>query len=514
MNEVPAGHAATPLVDGAAVFESVYRDLLRARRRIYVALWGLEEQFILHRDPNGDVTFARFCKNALAANPGLEIYLLVWDWFVGPAAAAMPGALPKPKTPPIPRAAALCRPADAGRVHVALHGNPPVGSHHQKFVLCDLDGAGASLHCLGLNLQNHCWDAHTHPFPHAYPEASRPWHDVGVRLEGPVVRDFEEEFRRRWRGATGDQLPGDQFDASAKGVTAARAVVHREQSEPSPAKQWYLDRLPRARDFVYLENQYFDDPDVTRALYTTYLDAERRGAPLSAALVLPWWEDVSSTHWPPWHPIAPWTLYNVAELRVRTAARFKLAGSDAVHVRPQGGWPEVRAPADPDRVLELARRTNQAGAAQLADEPSHFAVRVGESWVEWKDVEWVQGGVEVYRMMAARPRWPAQPVYVHSKLAIVDDAYLVGSSNVSIQSFVIDSEIEVAVEGHEEVTRFLAQLWPDLAGAAAPTDPDVHAWLGAFSLLAAQNRAAASRVGHAPASPPVGMLLPWEPFEY
>jgi phosphatidylserine/phosphatidylglycerophosphate/cardiolipin synthase-like enzyme len=514
MSEPVVGHAATPLVDGAAVFESVHRDLLRARRRVYVALWGLEEEFILHRGPDGETTFSRFCKAALAANPDLELFVLVWDWFVGQVATAMPGLLPMPKTPPVPRAEALCRPADRGRVHVALHGNPPVGSHHQKFILCDLEDTGASLHCLGLNLQNHCWDADTHPFPHAYPEASRPWHDVGVRLEGPVVRDFEEEFRRRWRAATGEELPGGQFDDSARGITRVSAVVHREQSEPSPAKQWYLARLPRARDFVYLENQYFDDPDVTKTLYTAYLEAERRGARLPIALVLPWWEDISRTHWPPWHPIAPWTLYNATELRVRTAERVKIKGSPNVHVRPPGGWPEVRAPADPDRALALANPANREGAAQFAKEPRHFAVRDGERWVEWRDVDWVEGGIEVYRMMAATARWPAQPVYVHSKLAIVDDAYLVGSSNVSHQSFVIDSEIDVAVEGHEEVTRFIEQLWPQLAGAAAPADRSVGAWLDALAAAAAHNRAAADHTGRGRPPPPVGMLLPWEPLEY
>ena len=513
MSDAAAGHAVTPLVDGAACFESVYRDLCRAQRRIYVAMWGLEEKFVLHRSPEGDVTFARFCEEALAANPQLEIFVLVWDWFVGPVAAQMPGLAPMPKTPPVPRAEALARPGDVARVHVALHGNPPIGSHHQKLVLCDLEGVGTSLHCLGLNFQNHTWDVHSHPYPPAFPEPSHPWHDVGVRIEGPVVREFEEEFRRRWRLAANEELPPGQFDGSARGTTPVRAVVHREQSDPSPAKEWYLARLPLARDFAYLENQYFDDPEVTRALYTAYLEAERREAPLSAALVLPWWDDIKNTHWPPWHPIGPWTLYNATELHVRTATRFKLKSSETVHVRPSGGWPEVRVPADPSRALEAANPANRGRAADLAEAPEHFEVLADGGWVEWKDVEWVEGGVEVYRMMAARDRWPARRVYLHSKLAIVDHAYLVGSSNVSYQSFVLDSETDVAVEGHAEVSRFIELLWPALAGAAAPADPSVRTWLAALARAAAQNRLA-SRAQRGYAAPPLGMLLPWEPLEY
>lgn len=73
------GLLVTPLHDEEA-FESVYRDLQQARWRIYVATWSLEEKFVIHKGPGGELTLADFYREALRAHPGLEVYVLVWDW--------------------------------------------------------------------------------------------------------------------------------------------------------------------------------------------------------------------------------------------------------------------------------------------------------------------------------------------------------------------------------------------------------------------------------------------------
>lgn len=294
------GHRVTPLVDGANAFASVYRDLQLARWRIYIATWALEDDFAIERGPRGDRRLADACRAALAAHPGLEIYLLVWDWEMVelPLAAGIwwPGTVGiAPEVPPVPNGDVFANPADRGRLHCALEGNPVAGSHHQKLVLCDLTGAGdpsqpsASVHCLGLNMQNTCWDRPDHPFPKAYRDSSTLWHDTGARVEGPVVAAFEHEFIRRWRDATGDELPPHQFANPLRGQTRVTALVHPEQTKhPSPIKDWYVAAIRGARDLLYLENQYFDDAEVARAIWETYLAREATGTPLAAALVLPW----------------------------------------------------------------------------------------------------------------------------------------------------------------------------------------------------------------------------------
>lgn len=184
-------------------------------------------------------------------------------------------------------------------------------------------------------------------------------------------------------------------------------------------------------------------------------------------------------------------------------------------MRPRGGWAAVREPPTPDDLMRLANPADPGGSARLADRSRHFAVRVGEEWVEWTDLEWVRGGVDVYRMMATTGRWPPHAVYVHSKLAVVDDRYTVGSSNSSYQSFVTDSEANVVIEGAGEVDDLLSRLWPHLLGRAAPLGASRREWLAAFTQAAEQNQANAdlARRGKR-AAPPVGLLLPWQPYDY
>jgi phosphatidylserine/phosphatidylglycerophosphate/cardiolipin synthase-like enzyme len=509
--EAVEGLAVTPLVDGEA-FESVYRDLRQARWRIYVATWSLEERFVVHKGPDGEVTLAECCRDLLKAHPGLEIYVLVWDWNKlelptvhgfgaigsgGPAVAPFSAA-------GLPASAPFAGPRERARLHVAAQGNKLFGSHHQKLVICDLTGDTAagqptsSVHCLGHNFENRCRDEGSHPHPNENASGGWSWHDTGVRILGPLVRDFEAEFIRRWRDATGEDLPANQLAGPPAGTTRGRVLVHVEQTEePSLIKRWYLERIAAARRFVYLENQYFDDADVAAALWRSYLAAEGRGTPAPMAVVLPWWEDLAVLAWPPWHPIGPWTKFNVTELRVRTAEQVKLKGRAEPLRRPTGGWPEVRVPPNPDELLGAAYGADPHAFERLAHKPRRFGFRAGEEWIDWKDVEWARGGIGFYRLIASNGRGADERVYVHSKLGMVDDAYTVGSSNLSYQSFVTDSEANAVVEGEAEVAAMGAKLWPVMVGEdVAERSPEE--WMRKIEETAWARG---------------GLVRPWEPWE-
>ena len=119
----------------------------------------------------------------------------------------------------------------------------------------------------------------------------------------------------------------------------------------------------------------------------------------------------------------------------------------------------------------------------------HFKVLVGDRWIEWKNIEWIEGGIDVYRMMSTSGGWPPTPVYVHSKLGIIDDSYIIGSSNIAKQSFVTDSEADIVVQGSEEVGRLITLLWPVLVGMPEEFPANGSAWLQAFRRVAALNSA-------------------------
>ena len=225
---------------------------------------------------------------------------------------------------------------------------------------------------------------------------------------------------------------------------------------------------------------------------------------------------------PPWHPFTWWTHYNITNLRVRTAKRFKVKGRSP-YVRPTGGWPGVRQAMDPDAFLKSLASSLLPGSGasrrmtlwKLFVASHHFKVLVGDRWIEWKNIEWIEGGIAVYRMMSTSGGWPPTPVYVHSKLGIIDELYIIGSSNIAKQSFVTDSEADIVVQGSEEVGRLITLLWPVLVGMPEEIPANGPAWLQAFRRVAALNAANANRAAKGVnADRPCGLLLPWRPFEY
>jgi phosphatidylserine/phosphatidylglycerophosphate/cardiolipin synthase-like enzyme len=345
-----------------------------------------------------------------------------------------------------------------------------------------------------------------------------PWHDTGVRVQGPILRDFENEFRRRWQLATRQTLPPNQFPNTPVGTSRVESKFHSEQTVSNPIKDWYLASISAAQDFVYIENQYFDDQDITRALYTRFLSAETSGNELPMAIVLPWYEAIAAL--PPWHPIRTWTTYLVTELRVRTAKRLRVRGAPTVYIRPRGGWSAVRVATDPTTAeLTIAAALNSGNsavaAALLATIRPHFEFLVGNRWVKWKNIRQISGGIDVFRMMAHAGTWPAKPVYVHSKLAIVDSAYTVGSSNINQQSFITDSESNVVVDGQREVNELIGILWTDFIANPPPLQSNPGAWLQTFRRESALNESNRKRAQRGrPSGPPAGMLIPWLPLEY
>src|SRR4029453_18735766 len=70
------------------------------------------------------------------------------------------------------------------------------------------------------------------------------WHDVTVRLEGPVVADVAQHFRMRWREVTGERL--------ASSTPSPRAGDHRVQIVRTVPERVY-EAVPDG-DFSILES--------------------------------------------------------------------------------------------------------------------------------------------------------------------------------------------------------------------------------------------------------------------
>jgi phosphatidylserine/phosphatidylglycerophosphate/cardiolipin synthase-like enzyme len=281
----------------------------------------------------------------------------------------------------------------------------PGGSHHQKFVVVrhrdrpedDVAYVG------GIDLAHNRRDGGAHegdpqgrPLTPEYGEHA-PWHDVQLRLRGPVVHDVETVFRERWD----DPVP--LVSAPWRRVADA---VRRVDSSPDP--------LPPQRDAPP------EAGDHTVQLLRTYPALPRPRA----------------------HRFAPDGERSVARGYRKAIGRAETL----VYVEDQYFWGEEvarmfgeRMQEEPSlRVLVLIPLHPDVGglnrSAQLLgrDLALDTLARIAPGRVAAFGLENPQG----------------TPVYVHAKVTVVDDTWATtGSDNFNRRSWTHDSELTAAVLG-------------------------------------------------------------------
>jgi phosphatidylserine/phosphatidylglycerophosphate/cardiolipin synthase-like enzyme len=277
------------------------------------------------------------------------------------------------------------------------------GSHHQKLVVIRHPGAAERdvAFAGGIDLCHSRRDDASHRGDPQAVQMSKhygdrpPWHDVQLRLQGPVVGALDTTFRERWndpasldmlnplawlrdklRGAdmTADRPPDQPPDPPPCGPHAVQvlrtypdahfAYDFASHGERSIARA-YSKVVPRARRLIYLEDQYLWSKQVAEL----FAQALRKSPDLHLVAVVP---------------------------------RY------------------------PDEDGRLALPPNQVGRWQ-AIETCH---RAAPERVHIFDVENHEG----------------TPVYVHAKVCVIDDVWACsGSDNFNRRSWTHDSELSCAV---------------------------------------------------------------------
>lgn len=128
-HRLESAHRAAVLIDGETYFRVLHQALRRARHSVFIVGWDLHSEVRLIRD--GDTggypeRLGKLLDTLAKRRPGLEIYLLSWDF-------AMIYAMEREF---FPRYKLEWR--THKRIHFALDGRHPVGaSQHQKVVVID-----------------------------------------------------------------------------------------------------------------------------------------------------------------------------------------------------------------------------------------------------------------------------------------------------------------------------------------------------------------------------------------
>jgi phosphatidylserine/phosphatidylglycerophosphate/cardiolipin synthase-like enzyme len=391
------GNAARVLVDGAEYFRRLY-EVLRATRPgdwVYFTDWQGDPDQVLVPDGTtiGDLL-------GEIAKKGVHVRGLLWRSH--PRLASFSEEDNFSLTQRVNRA--------GGEVLLDQRVRR-FGSHHQKLVVV-LDGStldGVAFEG-GIDLCHGRRDTNAHlgdPQPadlddDHYGEAA-PWHDVQLEVAGPAVHDIAWSFAERWR----DRAPLDS-------PTPWRLILRRasaQPSEPGPLAPDRLDGTPAGTHAVQVLRTYpkrrsrypfaeGGERSIARAYENAFAQARR----------LVYIEDQY--------------MWSLSAIRALTAAIRREPSLLVVLVVPRYPDPggAVAGPASSYGRRRVLQQLRQAGGDRIA----------------------------VYDLENAH----ATPIYVHSKLCVVDDIWMVvGSDNLNRRSWTHDSELSCAVIDEERDER-------------------------------------------------------------
>ena len=355
------------LIDGAEALPRIAAELEGATSHVHLTGWHFTPGFALTR--NDDPTILRNLLGALSTR--IDVRVLAW--------AGAPLPLFRPSRMAVRRMRdRLC---EGTRIECALDSKErPLHCHHEKTIVIDDRVAFVG----GIDLTAESGDRFDSTEHVARADVG--WHDLSVRLEGPVVADVAEHFRMRWDEVTGKTLPPTS-PIEPTGDTQAQIVrtvpEHVYSSVPHGdfgILESYVGALRSAGKLVYLENQFLWSPEIVEVLRDKLLRP----------------------------PSDDFRLVLVLPAKANT-------GTDDT----RGALAElVEADAGEGRLLA-----------------STLYARHGELY---------------------------DPVYVHAKVGIVDDAWLtVGSANLNDHSLFNDTEMNVVMRDPALVRETRLRLWAE-----------------------------------------------------
>jgi phosphatidylserine/phosphatidylglycerophosphate/cardiolipin synthase-like enzyme len=382
------------LVDGRDYYRAFFAAAMAAERSILLLGWQFDSDVELLRGPDlppgrapKDVELLTLLGRLCRERAGLEVRILAWDH-------SLVFAFERELLQRLYFEAWTC-----DRFVFRWDATVPMGgSHHQKVAI--VDGRIAFF-----GSQDICqarWDDPSHapenPQRRVRGAWQQPYHEVQVAVTGEPARSLVDLFVDRWLGATGERLAPSALVDSGSGPRPSLGL------DAIPTSL----RMPPARIGLARTIPVFPGRAPAREVASLLASAIAR---------------------------AERTLYLETQYLTSRAVRDALVARMADRQRPRLDV-VVFLPERPERLKEeLTIGAAQAEVLRSLDE----AARVhGHAFAVYH--------VRAGERGAAGARSPVF-VYIHSKLAIVDDrVFVVGSANLTNRSLTIDSEIVAAYE--------------------------------------------------------------------
>ena len=417
-------------------------------------------------------------------------------------------------------------------------GMEKVATDHQKTILIDYEhegGAHAVGYVMGLNSVTDYWDTQQHLFHdprrgEAWEGADdsqpglKPYQDYACRIRGEALVAVSKNFTDAWNRAKGKGAGLSRTHDLKKppaaltqklGSPLQRAQIVRTQPEEKEKtiKRLYQQATSFARNYIYIENQYFQHTEWAaelRGLRTDYVLGQQKGGKSPA--------DIPNLHvmvvipTPERKQMVPRTYDTVKVLGQGTSMpnqdkatedeikrnREQLATWDAYakQQKAKGRQPDYDlypAPLSPiaqsakdlgDKTA-ITRSLEQIGMRTLVASLWSFDKNWRSSklnreteaqrakWYEYADKQAAKGELPdpdmapalplPNDMLAARYR----EIYIHSKLLVIDDGFFtLGSANLNLRSMAVDAEINVGTDDQAKSADLRQRVWKLHTGGA------------------------------------------------
>jgi phosphatidylserine/phosphatidylglycerophosphate/cardiolipin synthase-like enzyme len=370
-------------------------------------------------------------------------------------------------------------------------------THHQKTVLVDYEAPEHAVgFVMGHNTLDEYWDTDRHsalkrdpaskPAPNAGPRGDTPRQDISSQVAGPILEHLHHNFATAWFDATGEDLMTSR-DAMALGKRLkcpanqqrhfAQILRTQAQEGRRDIEKLYLQAVNNATGFIYIENQYFRWPPLAEMIKKAAIaqaqggrDPGKHGA-LHLFVITNVTDDgigkgtVNTQRMLDSLGRAD-TMPKITQLQRIEAARAKAAAQEqdlSELIADQAMTFVSHLLTGPNS--EMSEKTLQK--QRDAESAAAFRRAVLEGQIKAIEQEVLKPedipNLKVHICSLVAPDSPPgnwMPVYIHSKLMIVDDVFTThGSANINTRSMQVDSELNIAHEWAGETQALRRRLW-------------------------------------------------------
>jgi phosphatidylserine/phosphatidylglycerophosphate/cardiolipin synthase-like enzyme len=286
-------------------------------------------------------------------------------------------------------------------VHFVFDNRHPFGvSHHEKIIIFD----GKVALTGGIDLCDERWDTPQHLY--LDPRRSRDWkqerhgpyHDIAVQVTGPICQILQEHVAMRWSTISTVPFPRvPHTDSGTRPDSGHTVYFSRTLSE--------VERMPKKRGMVREVEFLFRDL-IQSAKKRIILEGQY------------YWSNV------------------ISDMLISKVHAMRGQDFELILVLAELQW--IRSLTRYMMPYELSLMHKLASAARF----SGVRLTIGSPYVQARS-EGTTGEV-----------LPPRPIYIHSKLLVIDDHFLsIGTANFATRALRLDTEIHMTLEAKTEAEK-------------------------------------------------------------